>query len=424
MNGNLAGAPALSLGSGTLRAARQRVLAVLPQIRGGQLQLVEGDDVQLFGIPLGPDPIIAVLQVLAPEAYWRILSRGTVGAAEAYMAGELAAPDWVSVVRLLARNLELVDQLDAGPVRLWQWWQRLRHWRRRNTPVNASENIRAHYDLSNEFFQCFLDRRLMYSAAIFPEPGADLDRAAEYKLKRVCDLLCLHPDDHLLEIGSGWGGLAVYAARHYGCRVTTVTLSKAQFEYARVQVTAAGLAERVVVRLADYRQLSGRYSKLVSIEMVEAVGHEYYPLFFRQCGQLLAPDGLMLLQAITMPEQRVAAARQRVDFIQRYVFPGGCLPALTEICAHVGRQTQLQLVRLDDISGHYAETLEHWRRNFWRAEPQVRSLGFSDEFLRMWDFYLAYCEGAFSERAIGCAQMLFAGQAARLPLYPLHNVPG
>jgi len=285
---------------------------------------------------------------------------------------------------------------------------KLGHWLNRNSERQARENISCHYDLSNDFFALFLDPSMMYSAAIFPRHDADLEEAAVYKLDLICGKLELDASDHLLEIGTGWGGLAVHAAREYGCRVTTTTISKRQYEVARERVREAGLEDRVEVLFEDYRNLRGSFDKLVSVEMIEAVGHAYYPQYFSGCASLLKQDGLMLLQAITVPGQRFEYAQRSVDFIQKYIFPGGSLPSHEAMLATVRDHTDMVMVGMHEIGIDYARTLDAWRRRFLGKLDQVRALGFDDTFIRMWNYYLCYCQGGFEERIIGTAQVLLA----------------
>lgn len=282
------------------------------------------------------------------------------------------------------------------------------HFFNRNTKEGSRNNISAHYDLGNGFFTLFLDQSMMYSSAIYPQCDASLAEAAEFKLQRVCEKLQLKPQDHLLEIGTGWGGLAIYAATHYGCRVTTTTISREQYDFACARIKSLGLEDRIKVLFDDYRDLQGQFTKLVSIEMIEAVGHEHYDQYFSTCSALLAPDGLMLIQAITIADQRYEQAKKSVDFIQRYIFPGGSLPSIAVIAESIKRNTDLTIVQMEDIGEHYAQTLKHWREAFLAKLEQVRAQGFDERFIRMWEFYLCYCEGGFMERSIGTAQLLFA----------------
>ena len=389
--------------------ARRQVFRLLERLQYGRLVIHEADGETLeFGQAMADAAVIAHWYVEHPSVYGRVALDGSVGAGETYMAGHWHSPDLVKLVRLFALNLALINAFERVSPALSGLARRVGHGLRRNTRRRARDNIRAHYDLSNDFFALFLDPSMMYSAAIYPGEQATLEEAAVYKIRHICERLHLQPGDHLLEIGTGWGALAVYAAQHYGCRVTTTTLSAEQYRLACARVAAAGLGDRVEVLQRDYRELAGSYDKLVSVEMIEAVGHQYYAEYFRRCSDLLKPDGLMLIQAITIPDQRYQQALGSVDFIQKYIFPGGCLPSLAVIAGHVASDTDLQIVGLEDITGHYARTLQHWRERFLQREEQVRALGFDDAFVRMWEFYLAYCEGGFLERSIGTAQILMA----------------
>jgi cyclopropane-fatty-acyl-phospholipid synthase len=280
------------------------------------------------------------------------------------------------------------------------------HWLNRNTEQGSRKNIAAHYDLGNDMFQLFLDPTMMYSSAIFARDDMALEQASLHKLERICQKLQLSPADHVVEIGTGWGGFAMYAASHYGCKVTTTTISQAQYDLAQQRVAAAGLGDKINILLTDYRELEGQYDKLVSIEMIEAVGYQFYDTYFAQCARLLKPEGMMLLQAITIADQRYDAARRSVDFIQRYIFPGSCIPSVTAMLQSITRATDMRLFDLEDIGPHYARTLAEWRHNFFRNEAAIRALGYPDEFIRMWEFYLCYCEGGFAERALGDVHML------------------
>jgi len=283
-----------------------------------------------------------------------------------------------------------------------------------NTLTGSSKNISAHYDLGNDFFKLFLDSRMMYSAAIYPDAETQLEEAAVYKLDILCKKLRLNEDDHLLEIGTGWGGLAIYAAKNYGCSVTTTTISQEQYKHARQSVREAGLEHRVTVLLQDYRELQGTYTKLVSVEMIEAVGHKHYKQYFSTCSKLLRDDGLMCIQAITIPDQRYDQAIKSVDFIQRYIFPGGCLPSNDVISRCVARHTDMQIVNLEDIGMDYAKTLADWRKGFESNLERVKQMGFDDVFCRMWEYYLYYCEGGFRERAISTVHVVMAKPGARI----------
>lgn len=389
--------------------ARKIVYRLLENITRGRLVVQQGDKIVEFGEQQSDSDIIAHVHVHDDNVYSAILLHGTIGAGEAYMEGAWSCPDLVKVIRVLTRNMSLLRSMNTQSSMWHKLGSRLHHSiARKNDKRGAERNIHAHYDLSNDFFALFLDPCMMYSSAVFTDEIDDLDRAAVYKIDQICTRLQLNEQDHLLEIGTGWGSLAIHAAKHYGCRVTTTTISSEQFDYAREAVIAAGLADRVTVLKQDYRELRGSYDKLVSVEMIEAVGHRYYSNYFSQCSRLLAEDGLMLIQAITIPDQRYESASRSVDFIQKYIFPGGALPSLGTISNHVADDTDMGIIDLQDIGIDYARTLREWRERFMGSLNQVKRLGFDDRFIRMWEFYLAYCEGGFQERAISTAQITLA----------------
>jgi cyclopropane-fatty-acyl-phospholipid synthase len=394
------------------RLARRLVRARLERLAGGQLALREGECVADLGLP-APDGLRADLEVI-DERFWRaVAAGGSLGAAEAYLAGWWESRDLTSLVRLMARNRELTGRLDAGWARGRRLAARAWHAARLNTRGGSRRNIEAHYDLGNELFALFLDDSLTYSAAFFARPDASLEEAQQAKLDRLCRKLQLGPEDHLLEIGTGWGSLAIHAAGRFGCRVTTTTLSPAQHAEAARRVAAAGLSDRVELLRQDYRDLAGRYSKIVAVEMIEAVGHRFLPTFFAALDRLLLRDGLVALQAITIADRNYEAARHGVDFIQRHVFPGGAIPSLTALLAAATRGSALTALHVEDLGLHYAETLRQWRERFEGAADRVRRLGYPERFVRLWRYYLAYSEGGFRERVIGDAQVLFAGPEFR-----------
>jgi cyclopropane-fatty-acyl-phospholipid synthase len=401
--------------SGWARELLRRRLARLPR---GRLRLIEAAQATTFGKAAGEVPLEAEVRVRDPRFYRDLLLGGSVGAGESWMQGRWHSDDLTSVVRLMLRNRDDLDDLDDGPARLVQPLRALWHAWQRNTRTGAQRNIAAHYDLGNEFYALMLDETMMYSSAIFTHEQQSLYDAQRSRLAGICRKLELKESDHLLEIGTGWGGLALYAAKHFGCRVTTTTISQQQHAYAQERIARAGLADRVTVLLEDYRDLKGRFDKLVSIEMIEAVGHQYFDTYFRQCGTLLRSSGTMLLQAITIPDQRYQQARRGVDFIKRYIFPGGCLPSVTVMLDAMTRQSNLRLTHLEDIGPHYAVTLRRWRDNLRGNLTAVRALGYGESFLRMWEFYLGYCEAAFLERAISNVQMVLVkpGRATSMPL--------
>jgi cyclopropane-fatty-acyl-phospholipid synthase len=392
------------------RMLRRLVWRRLESLADGHLTIMDHGERQDFGQPGECSPK-AILEVLDPRFYRDLVFGGSLGAAEAYIRGYWTCDDLVSLVQLFCRNPAVSSGLEGGPARLLNPLARFAHWLRRNTASGSRRNIAAHYDLGNEFFALFLDETMAYSCAVFPRIDSTLHEASVAKFDRICQKLALTAEDHLLEIGTGWGGFTLYAAKEYGCRVTTTTISPKQHEYSRQQVVAAGLSDRITVLCEDYRALTGSFDKLVSIEMIEAVGYQYLDTYFRICSERLKPHGMMLLQAIVIPDQRYDRYRRSVDFIQRYIFPGGCLPSVGAICHSLGRVTDLQLSHLEDITPHYAETLAMWRQRFRANLDQVRQLGFSEEFIRTWEFYFCYCEGGFRERAIGDVQILLTKPA-------------
>ncbi|MAT94601.1 MAG: SAM-dependent methyltransferase [Halioglobus sp.] len=390
--------------------AREAVFRLLGKLETGSLTVHEGSQSYRFGVAHGPR---AEVHVHDRAVYSQMAMGGSIAAGETYMRGYWSTPDIIQVTRLFCANMRVLERFDASQSLWVRLGLRVAHFFNRNTRSGSRDNIGAHYDLGNDFFALFLDPSMMYSSALFTDPAQSLECASREKLDELCRQLELQPDDHLLEIGTGWGGMAVHAARYYGCRVTTTTISREQFDYARERVRQEGLQDRVTVLCQDYRELRGRYDKLVSIEMIEAVGHEFYGEYFRTCSALLQPGGKMVIQAITMTDQRYEQARDSVDFIKRYIFPGGCLPSVAVIAQHLASDTDMQMVHLRDITQDYAITLAHWRERFLAQLQEVRSMGFSDEFIRMWEYYLAYCEGGFRERVIGTVQLAFAKPAYR-----------
>jgi cyclopropane-fatty-acyl-phospholipid synthase len=390
---------------------KRAVLRQLQQLRHGRLLVRDGDELLHFGQEGAA--LHAELSV-HDSGFWTLVAgNGSIGAGEAYIHGYWSSPDLTDVVRLFVSNIEVLDAMERGLAQLGRPLISALHWLNRNTRAGSRKNIEAHYDLGNALFEQFLDPTMMYSAAQFLRADDSLEQAQLNKLERICQKLDLKACDHLLEIGSGWGSMALYAAEHYGCRVTTCTLSQQQFDYTQKRIEAQGLQERVTVLLMDYRDLRGQFDKLVSIEMIEAVGHSFLPTYFKCCAQLLKPDGLMLLQAITIRDQRYQQARRNVDFIQRYIFPGGALPSVSKMLEVVTAETDMTLQHMEDFGLHYARTLRLWHDNFSAAKQRIEALGYDAYFLRLWEFYLCYCEGGFLERSIGTAQLLLAKPAAQ-----------
>lgn len=394
------------------RLARKLLLRVLDNIAVGHLVIHDGNETFHLGNREAGD-LHAELHVHHPRVWRRVLTGGTIGSGEAYIDGDWSSPDLLQVTRVFCANLPTMEAMQARRSLLLRLGLRVAHGIRRNTRSGSERNIAAHYDLGNDFFELFLDRGMMYSAALFDDRATTLEAASVAKLDEICRQLELTPDDHLLEIGTGWGGMALHAAWRYGCRVTTTTISREQYLYTRERVLEAGLEHRITVLCEDYRALRGQFDKLVSIEMIEAVGHEFYRDYFRTCSALLKPEGKMVIQAITMADQRYQQARDSVDFIKRYIFPGGCLPSVAVITDHLARDTDMQLVHLRDITADYARTLACWRERFTAQLDAVARMGFDRRFIRMWEFYLCYCEGGFRERIIGTVQMAMAKPAYR-----------
>ncbi len=395
------------------RLARKAVHRQLGRMQQGEIVIREGQVEHYFGHTTRECHLCVTIDVLDYRFYSDIAFSGSVGAGEAYMQDYWKCNDLTVLVRLLLLNRHVLDSMDNSLSRLKTPLNKLLHWLNKNTRRGSRRNIEAHYDLGNELFEQFLDPSMMYSSAYFQTPVMSLEQAAIAKLDRICLKLELKPEDHVLEIGTGWGGFAIHAAQHYGCKVTTTTISRQQYDLASQRVKQAGLDDRITVLLDDYRDLDGQYDKLVSIEMIEAIGHQYLATYFSQCNRLLKPDGMMLLQAITINDQQYQSALREVDFIKRYIFPGGFLPSISAMTHNIAGVTDMKLFHLEDIGPHYATTLRHWRQRFFQNIEQIKNLGYSDTFNRMWDFYFSYCEGAFIERAIGTVQMLLVKPACR-----------
>jgi len=388
--------------------AKRILLSLLRKIRLGEVLLKDRDEQHVFGRRSEECDLRASLTVLHPRFYTQVLFGGSIGAGEAYMAGHWSSDDLTVLLRIILLNQSVFAGLDKGLSRLKAPLYKAYHFLHKDSRKGSRINIAAHYDLGNDFYALFLDETLSYSCAVFERPGSSLQEASVAKYDRICKKLQISPKDHVLEIGTGWGGFAIHAARRYGCRVTTTTISRAQHDLALERIRNAGVGDRVQVLFKDYRDLKGRFDKLVSIEMIEAVGHHYLNIFFRCCSHLLTEQGTMLLQAITIADQAFERHKKEVDFIKRYIFPGSCIPSVAAMGDAVAAATDLRLVHLEDITPHYARTLRTWRERFFENIQQVRTLGYSETFIRMWEFYLRYCEAGFQERYLGDVQMLFA----------------
>jgi cyclopropane-fatty-acyl-phospholipid synthase len=389
------------------RIARRVILALLQKLVHGALTLVEDGKQHRFGEISDRVALQAFISVHHPQFYTRLLFGGSIGAAEAYMERLWSADDLTMVMRILALNQKAFEDMEKGLARLTAPFYKFYHFVRKNTKTRSRMNILAHYDLGNDFYALFLDETMTYSCGIFEHNHSTLKDAAEAKYDRICRKLQFATGDRVVEIGTGWGGFAVYATKKYGVHVTTTTISDQQHEFARQRIKTAGLEDRITLLKKDYRDLRGKFDKLVSIEMIEAVGHHFLPAFFRTCSRLLKEDGMMALQAITIGDQIFDRHKRSVDFIKRYIFPGSCIPSITAISKAIAAATDLRLIHLEDITAHYARTLHEWRRRFFANIEKVRAMGFSDTFIRMWEYYLCYCEGGFAERYIGDVQVLF-----------------
>ena len=390
------------------RLARRALFALLQKLSHGKLTLIENGRHYSFGSESDQTDLRGIITVHHPHLYTRILFGGTIGAAEAYMEGMWSANDLTSIMRILVVNQQAFKNMEKGLAGLTAPLYKFYHYLRKNTKSGSRKNILAHYDLGNDFYKLFLDETMTYSCGIFEPAENSLRQASEAKYDRICRKLKLSAADRILEIGGGWGGFAIHAASKYDVHVTTTTISDQQHRFAARRIKSAGLEDRISLLKKDYRDLKGKFDKLVTIEMIEAVGHQFYKTFFRTCSRLLKADGLMALQAITIGDQIFDRHRRSVDFIKRYIFPGSCIPSITAISNTLAAATDLQIVDLKDITPHYARTLREWRQRFFYNIGKVRALGFSDTFIRMWEYYLCYCEGGFAERYIGDVQMVLA----------------
>lgn len=388
------------------KRCRRLVFSLLTKLSQDRVDIIEGNQVHSFGKQKGQQSLHAVIEIFHPKSYFHFLKGGSIGAAEAYIDGLWHSPDLTKVIQVFAKAQTLTDKIEAKTAWLNRISNTLSHFANRNNKQGSKKNILAHYDLGNELYQAFLDPEMMYSSAIYPQPDTSLAEAQLHKLETICQRLDLQAEDHLLEIGTGWGGLAIYAAQHYGCDVTTTTISDAQYSYAKDRISALGLQDKITLLKQDYRELTGQYDKLVSIEMIEAVGYRYMNSFFQQCQSLLKPQGKMLLQAITIADQRFDYYLNNVDFIQRYIFPGGFLPSIHFLSEKLKNNTSMMITSIDDIGLDYARTIEDWRHNFLAAWPQLTQCGFDDKFKRLWLFYLAYCQGGFLQRSISTIHLV------------------
>jgi len=392
---------------------RRAMLGLLSRLPDGEITVVEDGERHRFGRRTERCNLSATIEVGHPQFWADAAFGGTVGSGESWIRGDWRCDDLTSLVRIMVVNRELMNAMDSGLAFVSAPLRRALHWLNRNSPEGSRRNIAAHYDLGNDLFRLFLDETMAYSCGIFETPQSSLHEASLAKFDAVCRKLDLRPGERLVEIGTGWGGLAVHAAKHYGVHVTTTTISREQHDHAAALIQREGLGERVTLLMDDYRDLSGRFDKLVSIEMIEAVGHRYLDTYLSRVGSLLEPHGAALIQAITLQDQFYEQALKSVDFIQRFIFPGSFIPSVSVILDSARRATDMKLFHLEDIGPHYATTLRHWRERFFARLPEVRELGYPEEFVRMWEFYLCYCEGGFLERQLGDVHLLFTKPGCR-----------
>ena len=378
----------------------------LKGLKTGELTIIDGSEIHVFGIP--KSELKATLTVSSQEFYVFLGSGGTNGAAEAFTAGYWSADNLVELIQIIIRNKKTMEGLESGFARLTNPITKIIHRLRQNTLKGSKSNILAHYDLSNDFYKLWLDSTMTYSSGIFLNKKSSMLDASVEKLDRLCRKLNLNSSDHVLEIGTGWGSFATHAAKNYGCKVTTTTISDNQFNYVAELISKENLDNKITLLNKDYRELEGVFDKVVSIEMIEAVGSDFVPGFFEKASSLLKKNGLMALQGITYNDPDFNAYKNSVDFIRKYIFPGSCLISLSQVEKAIKDKTDLIMVDSEDITLHYARTLEIWRKDFENVLPQVRELGFSDPFIRIWVFYLVYCEAGFLENLIGDFQFIFA----------------
>lgn len=386
------------------RLCRKFTLNFLSQLQHGAITLSEAGEELQFGEKHAE--LKTTITVLDPAFYQKLILAGSVGGGEAYIHGYWRCDNLTALVQIFARNLAVLDKMDSTWARLSRPLLKLLNYRNRNTLSQSKRNIAAHYDLGNAMYQLFLDKSMMYSSAVYPSPEASLAEAQQHKLAQICQRLQLSPQDHLIEIGTGWGSMAIYAAQHYGCKVTTTTISQQQYDYTAERIRELGLEQQITLLFKDYRELEGTFDKLVSIEMIEAVGDDFLDDYFEKCSSLLKPDGIMVLQAITMVDNRYQQYVREVDFIKRYIFPGGCLPSISRMASAVAEKTDLVIRQVQDIGFDYARTLKDWCDNFMAQRDAVHQLGYDDNFIRLWHFYLCYCEGGFRERATSAVHLV------------------
>ncbi|AOT10574.1 SAM-dependent methyltransferase [Pseudoalteromonas luteoviolacea] len=386
------------------------VLKALEQITWGQIKLIDGSQEYIFGDENSLDS--TVIHVESSQMYNKFALGGSVGAGESYIEGQWSCSDLTKLIEIFVVNQDVLDAFEKKFALVSGLFNKITHFKNRNTKSGSKKNIVAHYDLGNDLYSSFLSEEMLYSSAVYPTHNASLEQAQQHKLKEICEQVDLQRTDHVIEIGTGWGAFAIYAALNYGCKVTTTTISEEQHAYVREKIIELGLQDQITLLKDDYRELNGKFDKLVSIEMIEAVGHEYLSGFFEKCSSLLKPNGVMLIQAITIACQRYHHYLKNSDFIQQYIFPGGCLPSITEMSKQICSSTDLVVHSVKDIGLHYAKTLFDWRERFDKAWPSLDNQKFDQRFYRLWEFYLCYCEGGFKQRATSAVHLV-----ARKPRY-------
>ncbi|MGA1375547.1 MAG: class I SAM-dependent methyltransferase [Steroidobacteraceae bacterium] len=412
----LSALPPVERASPLAALGRRLLLAQFAALHDGELTLIEWDGTRhRFGKRTSRLDLSVTLHIDHPQLYADAAFGGTVGAGEAYIRGLWRCDDLTGLVRIFVANREVMNGMDSRWALVSRPVLKIFHFLNRNSKAGSARNISAHYDLGNALYELMLDPTMAYSCGIFEHENATLEQASIAKFEAICRKLQLQASDQVVEIGTGWGGLAIHAASKYGCHVTTTTISREQHDYAKEKIERAGLSDRITLLLEDYRELKGRYDKAISIEMIEAVGANYLDTYLAKCSSLLAPHGAMLLQAITIQDQFYEQARKSVDYIQRFIFPGSFIPSVEAISRSLTRATDLKIFNLEDIGPHYARTLREWRRNFFDHLPKVRALGYPDSFIRLWEFYLCYCEGGYAERQLGDVQLLLTKPDCRLP---------
>lgn len=385
---------------------------MLKKLDHGQLIIQEGEKIQTFG---NDRSLRAHVTINDSRAYRKIVFGGSIGAGEAYIDKLWDVDNLTNLVRIMILNMPLLDRMENGLAWLNRPFDLMAHLLNSNSKKGAKRNILAHYDLGNDIYRAFLDPTMMYSSAIYTDTNSNLVDAQRHKLEVICKKLDLKPTDKVVEIGSGWGGFAIHAARNYGCHVTTTTISDAQFKEASKRISALGLQDKITLIQKDYRELTGKFDKLVSIEMIEAVGHKYLPDFFKQCERLLKPDGKMLIQTITIADQKYEQYSRSVDFIQRYIFPGGCVPSNSRMLQVIAEKTDMVVRQIDDFGFDYARTLKDWRKRFSSSYESLMKKGYDETFKRLWEFYLCYCEGGFLERSISVVHVVATRPGNREP---------